>query len=141
MLLRDCEAIRSALLGRRVAALYVCPGESELWLEFEDGRAGLSTVGECCSESWFADITGVEALLGSTIRSVEFTELGDATDARTRQESDAAYSIEIKSDGGTTSIIFRNSSNGYYGGWVVLTADKPAPELSRWRRITADWSA
>lgn len=61
-------------------------------------------------------------------------------DGRTRQECDEAYGYKIFTDKGQADIIFRNSSNGYYGGslnGVEIDIDIPATA----KEITGDWSA
>ncbi len=37
---------------------------------------------------------------------------------RQKSEYDILYGIKVYSDVGVMTIIFRNSSNGYYGGWL-----------------------
>lgn len=39
----------------------------------------------------------------------------------------AYYGIEIKTDKGTTRIIYRNESNGYYGGWCDCQGEVDLP--------------
>lgn len=61
-------------------------------------------------------------------------------DGRTRQKYDEAYGYKIFTDKGQADIIFRNSSNGYYGGSlddVVIDVDIPVMA----KEITTDWSA
>lgn len=83
--------------------------------------------GDCCSSSWFSNITGIKNLLGQKIISVidreEFTdEEQKEAEAEYAKENDygpeslALYGIILKTDKGSCDVEFRNESNGYYGG-------------------------
>jgi hypothetical protein len=76
--------------------------------------------GDCCSESWFADIFGFDKLLGFKITLTEVIYLDEnvynTSDGRGRQDYDKVYGFRIITEGGVAVISFRNSSNGYYGG-------------------------
>ena len=97
------------------------------------------TESDCCSETWFADIVGVQNLLKATITGVEILQLPDPEDARGRQEWDEAYGVKLKTTKGTCDIIYRNSSNGYYSG--SARPCKAMPEGVEWVEITDDWQA
>jgi hypothetical protein len=155
------------LVGKKVVGLFVEPGEGSLVFEIPNESIVINTYGDCCSETWFADILGVDALIGHTIVSVEEPEYGDNTDlqwhdddlvsddafyengeknhSRSRQECDQLYGIKITTDAGYTDIVYRNSSNGYYGGNIdrveVLDDEEMNAIKSKWNQITDDWSA
>lgn len=98
--------------------------------------------GDCCSESWFADVLGVGALFGEEITGVQILEMPDVdqADPRNRQESTDAYGFRLTTVKGQTTIAFRNSSNGYYGGWIERA--KSTPAKLTWEPIVSDnWSA
>ncbi len=79
------------------------------------------TWGDCCSDTWFADIIGVQNLLDSQVNSVEKLEFDSQKikpDGRCRQEVDQYYGFKLITNRGFCDIIFRNSSNGYYGGSI-----------------------
>jgi len=63
-------------------------------------------------------VIGVEALLGQKVLSVEERHLEDPQDDRSHQDCDEVYSDVLNTAQGRCEIIYRNSSNGYYGGWV-----------------------
>lgn len=130
------------LIGKVISELKVSKDDqSFLAFYHPDGTCtSYDAVGDCCSETWFADITGVDCLLGHTVLSVEEMEMPDFdedTDKRSRQEYDDIYGIKIITDKGYVDIVFRNSSNGYYGGWLELNK-RELPEMVS---ITDDWSA
>jgi len=105
----------------------------------------IDTDGDCCSESWFADIISPQLLIGAPVTSAEEIPLPKQlknsqydNQSRTRQEEDRIYCIQIETTKGVCDIIFRNSSNGYYGGW----ADYSWTILDRaeYKVITEDYS-
>ncbi len=107
--------------------------------------------GDCCSESWFADICGVDSLIGHEILSVTENALKDydVNDGRCREDEDEAYGYDIKTPAGVCCIVFRNSSNGYYGGMLTLITDQYLSNSYRqwvlskiqWQEIKEDYSA
>ena len=84
--------------------------------------------GECCSESWFSEVLpDWQFEQGNEVVNVEMLEINKisqqiiAADKRTRQEYDEVYGYKVMDNAGNDLIIvFRNSSNGYYGGWCSL---------------------
>jgi len=99
--------------------------------------------GGCCSETWFSDIIGIDALLGHTVTGVEELELPNynTRDGRCRQRSDKVYGYKLTTEAGVCDVIFRNSSNGYYGG-SVRQLDELATRQLYWhgyQEITKDY--
>jgi hypothetical protein len=137
----DAEA--KDLLGKTVKAIYVNDSQSTLYFELSGYRSSilmLDTYADCCSETWFADIVGVEALLGNQIVGVEIRDLPDPQDGRCRQDSDAVYGFSLKTAKGVCDFVYRNSSNGYYGG--SLEKIKELTELpEKLQKIETDWAA
>ena len=147
------------LIGHIIRALYVAPGEEQLAFVTDTATITYGVDADCCSETWFADVLGVNALLGAHVTAVADLELPAGYDAqndgRTRQEEDDVYGHTIVTDRGRCTIIYRNSSNGYYGGRLTGPCVVEAPLIPEgwrraidgieaplaWRRITDDWSA
>jgi hypothetical protein len=128
-----------ALDGKTVVGIDVLDGESDLRFRCSDGSTVVwATEGDCCSESWWADAFELSALRGHTVRSAKEIKLPSPDDDRSRQEEDVAYGVEITTDRGVAKFAFRNSSNGYYGGWAGLGHDSEGP----WTELTGnDWRA
>lgn len=128
------------LIGKKIKALAVNKDKSLLSFETENEQVNFSVKGDCCSQSWFADINGVYALLGGTVVNVEEVSMEgyNVEDGRTRQDSDCAYGYKIRTDKGDADVVFRNSSNGYYGGWLY-EGPKEAP--TGMTSIKDDWRA
>lgn len=140
------------LVGRRIDRISLSDAEqrssvgtsvvsySILNFDTDRGRVSYQTESDCCSETWFADICGVAALLGATVRKVEAIEAHDAPegDKRSRQESDIIYGVKITTDRGQCDVIYRNSSNGYYGG---SCSRMRVPYAGDALPVSVDWSA
>lgn len=115
-----------------ITNLFVAPGEHALYFVARDGRIFAWLVdGDCCSCSWFADVIGVSSLLNRRIIEAVIDEMPEGyniDDGRCRQEVDSCYGYKLKTDGGYVDIVYRNSSNGYYGGWMNMSIISELPE-------------
>ncbi len=131
-----------ALVGKRITGIFVGTGDETLLFKTDKGDVVYSTDADCCSETWFADITGVDNLLGAIVRQAEDIENPDTNteDGRTRQQDDKAYGVKLVTDRGYADIIYRNSSNGYYGG-SISKDDHGEYSTEGMKKITDDWSA
>lgn len=128
------------LIGKIVSQLWINDEESVLLFMHPDGGwTAYETEGDCCSETWFADINGVSVLIGATVVSAVDVEMDNVDDGRTRQEEDEFYGVKLTTDKGFVDIVYRNSSNGYYGGNIKLS--KGGQDTSQFRQILDDWSA
>ncbi|MET3232206.1 UNVERIFIED_ORG: hypothetical protein ABIC54_004411 [Burkholderia sp. 1263] len=141
------------LLGRVVRQIFMEAGEGRMRFVCEDGdNIEFVTDGDCCSETWFADIVGVTALIGHPITIAEEVEVPELLDGRCRQESDSFYGFRMFTQKGCCDAIYRNSSNGYYGGDCTLLVNGagerwgsrftlPGIDATDWKEITEDFSA
>jgi len=128
------------LIGKTIKSLSVNADQSILSFETDHGQVNFEVWGDCCSTSWFADITGVHSLLDGKVANVEEVSMDgyNVNDGRCRQDEDIAYGYKIVTDKGHADVVFRNSSNGYYGG-ELSSGPKTAPEGMT--IITDDWRA
>lgn len=131
----------SDLVGHTIASVDVSRGEGLMRFVHDGGQMVLDTYGDCCSETWFADLTGFDALIGSPVISAEEIELSGPSepDGRSRQDCDDFYGIVITTAKGRCDIVYRNSSNGYYGGGCSFGYELPPGMVMT--PITDDWSA
>lgn len=106
------------LRGKRILGVFV--GDMDICFRCEDGDQLYLVEGDCCSESWFADLWDIQNLIGYTVDSIREMPQSryDLDDDRCRQSYDSVYGIELYTEKGMATIIYRNSSNGYYGGWI-----------------------
>lgn len=133
----------SELIGRTLTGADIDADEQHyLILHTDQGDVVLSAEGDCCSESWFYEVTGLSDLYGHVITGGETREAEDATDGITRQESDQIYGLALEAAGaGRADVVFRNSSNGYYGGWLNVDMDGVPPVGVRLLPIAGDYTA
>jgi hypothetical protein len=123
----------SELLGKVIKSVSL-PDDTNIVFLLEDGtEIRWFAQGDCCSETWFENISGIGALSGNKVIEIiprEFTKEVLESLKAYRQESDELYGYSLKVEvthyhGYQSSIgyemvdiDFRNSSNGYYGGWI-----------------------
>lgn len=142
------------LLGVVVHKMSVNEDESVLKFETDQGSKFFVAEGDCCSETWFADIliqnnfTGLRVIEVVDLELPNFVQKLIESDGRTRQEYDTVYGYRVKLKDDKTwqwseiEIIFRNSSNGYYGGSVDFNTEVPSHlDSKNWTEITKDWQA
>jgi hypothetical protein len=112
------------LIGRRVNGVYLSPDKDLIDFDTDQGPVQFDAEADCCSESWFNHIEGLNALLGQVVESVEQVDMEGINEGEPgfsgRQECDSLFSIKLKTQRGVCGIEFRNSSNGYYGGSAQL---------------------
>lgn len=106
------------LIGKKINGISINGDQSILSFDTDQGRVNYIAYGYCCSDSWFSDITGMSALIGGTVASAKMVSMNgyNVDDGRCRQEEDTAYGWKLTTNKGYADIVFRNSSNGYYGG-------------------------
>ena len=130
--------------GRVVSGLFVSDCNHYMKIEIENTDSVIFvTAGDCCSESWFADVIDADEFIGGTLgeNPLEAAEgFGDPNDGRCRQDEDAIYGFNLVSDKGLCKVAFRCSSNGYYGGTIELY-EKDDLKGTNWIQIKNEWPA
>jgi hypothetical protein len=135
------------LIGKKINGIMVSDDESLIVFGTDHGNFCYKTEGDCCSETWFADFVGVEVILDQIIEDVEEVPQEDwgedDRDGRGRQECEIVYGYKFKTAKGVADLIYRNSSNGYYGGECGLVDSNilESADCPTFISITADWSA
>jgi len=136
------EELTELMVGKVVTALFL-DKDCQHYVRFQTTTRNMDFYceGDCCSEAWFADLLGVENLTNATIIAVIEKPMDDydVCDGRGRQESDCVYGFTFKTTKGDFDLIFRNSSNGYYGGWLDKMLYYAASECVYWMQITEDY--
>lgn len=123
----------SKLLNKVIKSVSI-PDDRHINFELEDGtRVSWVAYGDCCSDTWFENISGLGVLSGNKVIEIIEREIPEAVQEALnpyRQESDQLYGYSLKVEvthyrdyrGSVgfemVDIEFRNSSNGYYGGWI-----------------------
>lgn len=112
------------LKGRKVLSVAINPDKTTLKFILEAGLydnpiLAYDAVGDCCSSSWFNNITGIANLIGEEVLEVvDKEELPESTGSEDEGEYIQYYGFTLKTNKGFCDIEFRNSSNGYYGGYL-----------------------
>jgi hypothetical protein len=92
----------------------------------DTGPITLEVDSDCCSSSWI-ETFDYESIIGGTVTAVvekamefspETPDLLPTKYPNFQQDYDRQYFYEIVTDKGSATIEMRNSSNGYYGGWL-----------------------
>jgi hypothetical protein len=141
------------LIGSKVLSVAVSEGQHRIKFEIEGGSPIIYDAdGDCCSETWFAEINFSDDRVSFPIAVIACEKLEIPLylqklaneDNRSRQEYDQVYGEKIifqdaRGRNLYIEVIYRNSSNGYYGGDCSLS--RMSGENSMWTEIVKDWSA
>lgn len=132
---RDYSGYNSAfagLVGKKLVACSINAMRNEITLETSGGKYWLEAEADCCSRSWIEHFE-YAPLIGATILGVDSKEVAPSDDELPptkfpdfQQGCDQAYFYEVRTDRASETIEMRNSSNGYYGGWLVLYREAKA---------------
>jgi len=138
------ETVLKDLVGRKIQKIFV--NEDVVKFVTDGGTFVYEVYGDCCSRSYLYDFYGVEKLLKNgpvtNVQEVELTKEDKSYipyDPSDRKESEygdyiQCYGFQIfvedpKWGEVTACFSFRNSSNGYYGGWISKVEDREAYKL------------
>jgi hypothetical protein len=124
----------SILVGKTILEIYRSDDSERLKFVTDAGDVFFETDADCCSETWVEEILNADLLIGKRVVKCEDIEgaLPTYPDSG-RQEEDETYGWRIDSDGGTAQVIYRNASNGFYGGSLELDLSPDASE--KWVKI------
>ena len=138
------------IIGKKINKIEMQGDTILVFTDSENVQYVYETYGDCCSYSWFSNITGIQNLIGCIVNLV--TEREEFTDFEQRKaeseylkqngsEPDALslYGYSIKTKKGTCDIEFRNESNGYYGGECAFSGNKPYKKNGELKEINTDF--
>lgn len=138
----------SELVGANIDSIWVNSDQSQLVLVENAVAHVLTAEGDCCSHSWFEEVIGIPNITrqGSVIMDV--FEIPLKTPAGLDADEEVFYGIAIRTNQGNATIVYRNSSNGYYGG-TCLYSRQTVTEIAlrttkgEWKQLddTYEWSA
>lgn len=110
-------------MGEKPLSSVLLDAASEvLTFKFEDGtQARFSVEGDCCSHSWIEHMEVPQDVAGRTLVSVEDSPMETPdTVEQSEWEVVQSYRTTFRLDNGEAiTLEYRNSSNGYYGGYLV----------------------
>ena len=113
----------SKIIGKKILGIDLSDGAQEIRIRTDAGIFFGKVYGDCCSRSWVEHLEIPEDVIGST---VIFMEDSDAISSDHPEhdgkcpEHIEVYNTKISTFGGIIVIEYRNSSNGFYGGWLEL---------------------
>lgn len=116
MIINDAEV----LIGKTIKDIWI-DSEGE-YIVFEGDRPYFFFVeGGCCSSTWIHEINGRDALHEAEINNVEVKGIDLPGDIYDRDECEVleSYCLTLITKKGHCDIIYRNESNGYYGGYLT----------------------
>ena len=125
---------KTKLIGRRILKVRVSTEQDALILDLDNHESATFVVhGDCCSNSWIEHHTIPE--LGGTITDIDEPFLephDDPTQGVESWETIRVYHTAFRTTKGDLIVEYRNSSNGYYGGWMsgpTITKNPTPPTL------------
>ncbi len=117
----------SNMLNRKLQSVTLTDEGSKVAFWFTDGTVRCFGVeGDCCSRSWIEHLELPGNLEGATLLSVDDSApIAQDHDANDGQDPECikVYNTSFKTDRGEIVLEYRNSSNGYYGGYLVDVRD------------------
>jgi hypothetical protein len=106
------------MLNRKISRVMLDTARDRITFKFQDGfERSFGVEGDCCSSSWIEHLEMPNDIAGATLLEVEDVGAGeiDSPDHECLQ----VYNTRFKTDRGEIVLEYRNSSNGYYGGYLV----------------------
>ena len=111
------------LMDKHVLAVHINSQHDLLRFSLNDGSTYcVEAAGDCCSSSWFESINDADDLHDAQVVYIASKHISAETLGLDGDE-EKVYGYTIATNKGLVDIIFRNSSNGYYGGFLVLSTD------------------
>jgi hypothetical protein len=109
------------LRGKTILAIMIAQDKEALLFKTDAGDIVARCDADCCSHTWVENIE--MPALGLPALVVETEDLHLADDAWETGGCIQFYGFKITTDRGEIVIDYRNSSNGYYGGWLTWPED------------------
>ncbi len=109
------------MLNRKIASVELNRERDVITFTFQDGfERTFSTEGDCCSHSWIEHLEMPNNIAGATLLAVEASDTITQDHAEHDDSGEIkVYNTSFKTDRGEIILEYRNSSNGYYGGWLT----------------------
>jgi hypothetical protein len=111
----------SNMIGKKLASVVLSDASGRVTFTFADGlERSFDVEGDCCSHSWIEYLEMPGDIAGATLLSVD--DSAPITQSHDEHDDDgeiSVYNTSFKTDRGEIVLEYRNSSNGYYGGYLV----------------------
>jgi hypothetical protein len=120
------------LVGSNISAVALSVNREYLRLDTDSGFKYFHAEGDCCSNSWFENVE----ILGTFGKVLSVEDLPMPPEEWKEGECINFYGISIKMVSGRVDIDYRNSSNGYYGGWLAtISPDRFKGDNDGWKVV------
>lgn len=107
------------LKNKKIKSITMTTDKESFTFEMEDGTTSTFGVeGDCCSQSWIEYMTVPNDMSGATL--LDFEESSYVADTAPDHNCLKVYQSYFKTDRGDIVLEYRNSSNGYYGGYLTV---------------------
>lgn len=122
---RNFDSKIASFVSGRAIKNCILDNESSIYISYENeiNYLQLDAYADCCSESWFETYNDIEfdSIISKEIKSIECGENVDMPESG-RQYYDQNDTIIVQFiDDTTFTFLLRNSSNGYYSGWLEMS--------------------
>lgn len=112
------------MIGKTLKAVTLGAAKDRVTFDFADGFSrSFGVEGDCCSSSWIEHLELPGDIEGATLLSVQdsapITQSHADHDEACGDSFIEVYNTAFKTDRGEIVLEYRNSSNGYYGGYLV----------------------
>jgi hypothetical protein len=110
-------------LNKKIAGLSLNVSKDEVEISFQDGTsARFTTEGDCCSRSWIEHLEAPKDFVGAILLGVQDGGVAEPPDYEPHEDDECVkfYETRFHTDKGDIILEYRNSSNGYYGGSLVV---------------------
>jgi predicted nucleic acid-binding Zn finger protein len=110
------------LIGKKIKRVELSPGGSSIEFYMDDGKVySFYVEGDCCSSSWIEHLTVPDDIEDAVVLSWDdFTMDSFEEDYSYVQ----CYENRVHTPKGDVVLEYRNSSNGYYGGYIVYGGER-----------------
>ncbi|AUV58909.1 hypothetical protein [Bandra megavirus] len=115
----------------KISEIHFKNGTIDIYFKDSDEYNLLIACADCCSESWFELFVDdpIDQIIGKKIQSVQYVKDIDLPPSGV-QECDINHVYRINfTDDTHYDFILRNSSNGYYDGWLEIHKKKILKKL------------
>ena len=120
---------RSRLLGRIITLAKISENQDTMTFKTDVGDVEWYVEGDCCSSSVLTDLKLGPVMLKKIVRvedveapTDEVLNPSTLSQQQSLQEYESIYGVRlVAEDGSQGYVIYRNYSNGYYGGWINET--------------------
>ena len=117
------------LIGKTITKIQMTADRIAIRFILDNGDViGAVCDADCCSNTWIEDIIAPEFALGSPVLRTGDIDLPEEfrTPSKTGnyEEEMQYYGFFIETAIGRCTLAYRNSSNGYYGGWLTWDGEE-----------------